>query len=288
MTAYGRASREFSQGRFEVEIQGINRRHLEIHLNLPKELLRFEQDVRKWIGAKVTRGQISLYLNWRGAEGKVLAITPNIPLAKALKQAWMTIAKELHIAQELTLEMLKDEKGILLHEEAVGDENEIKNALKEVVEEALDAFEGMRKKEGSLLSTDFASRLALLKQYIEKIQELSKDATSGYREKLLERLKELFAGAENEERVLKEVALFAERIDITEEIVRFRSHLEQLETALSQEKEAKGKRCEFLLQELGRETNTIGSKTNLAPLSSLVVECKCELERLREQVQNIE
>jgi uncharacterized protein (TIGR00255 family) len=284
MTAYGKASKEFSLGRFDVEIQAVNRRHLEIVVSLPKELQRFEIDVRKWVSASVERGQVSVYVSWRPAEG-ALALVPNLPLARALKAGWESLAKELQVPVSFSLEMLKDEKGLFLQEDKVLNETDWKEALKQAVEGALEKFNVMRAKEGQSLANDFKERLAFLALTIERVAEQSKEAVKGQREKLTQRMQELFSDVE--ERVLKEIALYAEKIDITEEIVRFRSHLEQLHDALGRQ-EAKGKRIEFLLQEAGREINTIGSKNTLASVSKLVVECKVELEKLREQVQNIE
>lgn len=287
MTAYGRASTDFEEGRFDLEIIGTNRRHLEINLSLPRELLRFEPLIKKWVADRVSRGQVSINLYWKKAEERAIKITADIALAKAIFKAAEDLALALKIPNVLSLKDLLQERDVLVYEKKVENDTIFEASLKKVVDEGFDNFDQMKQKEGENLLNDFVKRLNQLKENIEKIEKLSPNAVNEYRTKLQEKLKEYFENVENDERVLKEIALFADRIDITEEIVRFKSHLKQFETTLKQEG-PKGKRIEFLLQEFTREINTIGSKTALNEVSSLVVDSKCEIERIREQSQNIE
>lgn len=288
MTAYGRATIDFEEGRFELEIIGTNRRHLEVNLSLPKELFRFEPLIKKWISEKVARGQINLNLYWKKREDRPLTIKPDLPLAKAIFHAAEELAIALKIPHVLSLHDLLQEKDILIHEKKIENEPLIEEFLKKVFDGGFDNFDKMKQKEGENLLKDLKARLLLLKENIEKIEKLSPKAATEYKLKLQERLKEFFSDIENDERILKEIALYADKIDITEEVVRFKSHLKQLNETLENQEGPKGKRIEFLLQELIREINTIGSKTALNEVSTLVVDSKCEIERIREQSQNVE
>lgn len=291
MTAYGRASSETSLGRFVAEVQSVNRKYLELNIFLPKELTRFDADVRKLVTGAVSRGQISVKLYAYFDQTTPVVITPNLPLIRQLRQAWEKIAIEcgLNPQEAFSLELIHQETGILLYGEELCDESDYRLAICEVVDQALQHFIEMRVREGAVLQRDMVSRLENLKQSVDRISARSSDATAKYRERLKERIEEVLAGViENEERILREVAIFADRVDITEEITRFHSHLEQCETLLKTEEYGVGKTLEFLLQELNREINTIGSKSADVEVSRLVIDIKSELERIREQVQNVE
>jgi uncharacterized protein (TIGR00255 family) len=289
MTGYGQATRALSTGRLNLELQSVNRRHLEMNINLPRHYLRFEQEIRGWLNEKIGRGQINCYVQWKPEGVSETRIKPNLPLAKAVKEAWETIARELNIAPTIDLNLLA-RQDILHTEEAEVNQEEVLTALKELVLEALSGLDQAKSAEGRKLASDFLSRLEALVGLILQIEQLAPDAPQKHREKLKLRLEEYFSGhVENEEKVLREVALLAEKIDITEEVVRFKSHVQALQDLIQQPlSEPKGKKIEFILQELHREINTIGSKSNAYNISTLVIEVKSELEKMREQVQNIE
>lgn len=293
MTAFGRASARTSLGRFQVEINTVNRRHLEINFALPRQFNRFEIEIRKWIEAKIGRGQILVSLVWRCEAGESIIVTPNLALAKALKGAWQTIAKEIGVPSEVPLSLLAEQKDILAFEDELKEDSLYLAALKNVVLEALEKVIMMREKEGEALAFDLEQRVINIEKTVEKIAANAHKATDRYRDKLKQRLEELFIGhPENEEKVLREIAVFAEKIDVTEEIVRLGSHLKQfkqlLKTPLENPIETRGKTLEFLIQELHREINTIGSKSTDLSIAQEVIFLKSELERMREQVQNIE
>ncbi len=293
MTGFGSSSQQTTFGRFDIEIQSVNRRHLEIVFSLPKQLNRLESELRAWLSSRVGRGQISCSVYWKKSPNKAVSVTPNIELGKAMKKALEQLAKTLKVDSKVTLEMLNREKEILSFEEGVDEKKITMHVLEKGLSAAFDQFEKIKEDEGLALAADFKKRLAQLKKWIDKIKSLSKEATQHHRQKLLTRLEEVLGkSVENDERILKEIALYAEKIDIEEEVVRFNSHLNQMnemvETTLSSKTDAKGKRIEFLLQELLRECNTIGSKASHATVAATVVDIKCELERLREQVQNVE
>lgn len=287
MTGFGFASVVVNKAKFEVEIQSVNRRHLEINLSLPESFFRFENEIRKLLGEKIARGQLNFRLRWKSENTSSKEITVDSIKIKALKSAWEQVALETGIKAPLTFDLFQD---VLRYEEKVeGGED----CLKEVIALAIVSLDGVKRKEGEILKADFESRLKNLQEAFCKIEINSIGATDHYRQKLKDRLQELFSGhPENEERVLKEVALFAERIDITEEIVRFKMHMEAfyetLQKPLQSSLDSKGKRFEFLLQEMGREINTIGSKTHSKAIAAVVIDVKCDLEKMREQAQNIE
>lgn len=289
MTAYGRASALTKLGNLNVEIQSVNRKHLDINTYLPRELQRFDHDIRKLIGSDVSRGQITFRLNIRFENVSPTIITPNLSLAKQIKTAAEKIAKELELNVSTFLpDLLTRQQDLLLSSDDV-DDALYWPAILEVINEALKKFNEMRQREGIALQKDIEAYFKRLRNYIEKIAVYAPAATEKFRQKLRERIEEVVPGAmENEERVLREVCVYAERVDIAEEVTRFRSHLDQCEKLLSSNALHAGKTLEFLLQELGREANTIGSKSSEIEVSRIVVEMKGDLERIREQIQNVE
>jgi uncharacterized protein (TIGR00255 family) len=291
MTAYGRACVVCALGRLTVEIQSVNRKHLEINTFLPKELLRYDTDIKKWLGAAIHRGQVNVKVFAAFDRLSPLVVTPNLPLAKQIKAAWDLIAQELDLSvkQGFTLEMLASEPGILQYEEDDHDEELFRDNLQQAVMQALKQLVAMKEREGSALHDDIQGRSAKLAILVADIAKKAPGATARYRQRLIERLEEVMPGrVESDERLLREVCLYAERIDIEEELTRFHSHLQQFEALLNSQKPAVGKTVEFLVQELNRETNTIGSKSSDIDVTHLVVDIKSELERIREQIQNVE
>lgn len=294
MTAYGRAEKETSKGRFIVEIQSVNRRHLEVNVNIPRFLVRHETAIRSEVSSKIGRGFVTVSVFWKNENETSLAVVPNLPLAKNLKKAMETIAFELGLEPAISLSTLFQQKELLIFEERSDSAEECKKNLSEVLSLAIDELALMKANEGSALAKELFGRLANLGALIEEIAHFSPIATEKYRLKLLERIREVCSAEidTEDERILKEIALFAERVDITEELVRFKSHLSQfrsvMEKPYTSPNETRGKTLEFLLQELNREINTIGSKSQEKQVSTLVVESKTEIEKMREQIQNIE
>jgi uncharacterized protein (TIGR00255 family) len=289
MTAYARAQAKKPVGRFVVEIQSVNRKFLEINASIPQELLRFDGEIKKWIGELLHRGQINFRLFVDYTSITPVSVIPNLPLVQQLKKAWDKIANELGIDESFTLDLIKEEKGVLLYTEEFQDEEIFRQGIKEAVDQALSDLIKMKKTEGSHLLDDINKRLDSLKLSIEQIELFAPEATLKYREKLIGKLMEVSPGfIENEERILREICLFAEKIDIAEEVTRFKSHLKQFSDLLNSDSGTIGKTLEFLVQEINRETNTIGSKASHIEVSKLVIEIKSELERIREQIQNVE
>lgn len=290
MTAYGRASLNTSIGHFVIEIQSVNRKFLEVNVSLPRELSQFDIEVKKWLLPHLARGQVTVKVN-TSFEGPVpFIVRANIPLARQLKAAWDEIAQVLHLNQDaFHLSLLERTEGLLTYEENRKEEDNYRQALKQVLEEALKGFLSMKAQEGALLKVDIEQRLETIRQAMLIVQEKAPFATKKYREKLVGRLEELIPGhVENEERILREIALFAEKIDVAEEITRFSCHLVHFKELLESTALSVGKTLEFVLQELNREINTIGSKSSDLDIARAVIDIKSELERIREQIQNIE
>ncbi len=289
MTAYGRASTQLPLGRFVVEVQSVNRKFLEVNALLPKELARFESEVKQWIGGVVARGQVSCKVSAFFESSTPMVVSPNIPLAREIKAAWDKIAKAVGVAQKFELSFLADVGGMFIYGEEMPDEELYRQALKGVVEKALESFLAMKAREGQHLLDDIAQRMYKLVQMIGQIALYAPDATKRYQQKLKERIEALVPGSvDNDERLLREIGIYAEKVDIAEEITRFSSHLSQLDGLLNSAEVSVGKTLEFVLQELNREINTIGSKSGDMRISCQVVEIKGELEKIREQIQNVE
>lgn len=289
MTAFGRAVQQSELGRFVAEVQSLNRKFLDISVQLPRELSYLEADLRNLLSTKVQRGKVSLKIIAVYQETLPLTVLPNLPLAKQLKEAWAAISQEVGIPLEgMTLEMFAGQEGILLFQEN-SNEQQYRSIVESVVVEALDALLTMKMREGEAIRQDFLLRLDCLKGGLETIGELSKEGTKRYQEKLKKRLEDILPGfLANDERILREVCIYAEKIDIAEEITRLDSHIAQFHEMLLARKEEKGKALEFILQEMHREINTIGSKSDDLNITKAVLQMKRETERLKEQVQNIE
>lgn len=290
MTAYGRASLNTKAGHFVIEIQSVNRKFLDIQVILPRELSQFDIELKKWLMPYLARGQVTIKVNVFFEGGVPFIVRPNLPLARQLKAAWIEIAKDLDLDQEeFRLSLLKETEGLLSYEENREEEENYRQILKQVLEVALEGFLNMKVQEGSVLQADSVQRLEHIRQGMRIVQQKTPFATKKYREKLVARLEELLPGQiENEERILREIALFAEKIDIAEEITRFLCHLSHFEELLASTTLSVGKTLEFVLQELNREINTIGSKSSDLEIAHAVIDIKSELERIREQIQNVE
>lgn len=287
MTGFGRGTIDAPFGRFIVEMQSLNRKFFEVNAYLPKELSRFENEIRKWVGEKISRGQITVRVQWVPSKDALSQFLPDLETLKSLKSAWETLALELRMdVKGIDLPFLISnlppvQKNELLTEEDLP-------LLKQCVEEALSALFTMKFEEGKALANDIRERINALKKNVAAIEVFAPDATEKMRQKLQEKMKTLFLDDQAlDDRLLKEIAFFAEKIDISEEITRLKSHFTQFEECLKTTGSI-GRKMEFVLQEMSRETNTIGSKSADAKISSRVVEMKSEIEKIREQIQNIE
>lgn len=287
MTGYGKAESSQEQGKITVEMRAVNHRYGEISVKLPRSLVCFENEVRKVVSGRLKRGKIDIFIQLDTiAAGKPPVI--NTSLARDYYAAFSALSEELGIREPITLPLIISQKDVLAVAENDLEAEDMREELLAVVESAVDAMETMRLREGQELIADLRIRRGYLTRCIDGISRRASLVPAEYAEKLSQRLAQFeMKNMPDEARIAQEVVLMADRCDITEELVRFASHLVQFDAAL-ESAEPVGRKLDFLLQELGREVNTIGSKANDSEIASCVVELKAELEKIREQVQNIE
>lgn len=288
MTGYGKAESAYGAGRITVELRCVNHRYGEVTVKLPRVLLQFENEIKKRVAEKLSRGKIDVFIQLEGA----LALgvpTPNLPLARGYHKAFTSIAEALGLADQVSLALIATQRDVIsIAAEPEAPIEEIPQELVAAVDEALRKVDEMRVFEGESLMADFRKRRATLADYIGRVSARSPQVVAEYAERLKERIGQLTSESGlPEERLALEVALLADKCDITEELVRLESHLRQFDETLTRG-EPVGRKLDFLLQEINREVNTIGSKANDAQIAANVVELKAELEKIREQVQNIE
>jgi len=284
MTAYGRASETLSFGKLVVEILSVNRKALDVSVYLPKDFLCFDVDIRKWVSSLVERGQVTVRICLTIEEEK--RIQDLSSQLSDLQKEWNALAKKLSFnpQESVTLPFLISQ----LHEtsllESKGYEAELKEALSQVVHAALHELLERKRFEGAILLRDLQERMRSVARGIADIESKKEQPAEKYRERLTQRLQEIKEMTpELEDKVLREVVFLAERMDVTEELVRLSAHQEQFYALLQTKDKAIGRTLEFLIQEMLREVNTLSAK-----LTSSVIFIKSELEKMREQIQNIE
>lgn len=287
MTGYGRGQGRVNGQIFLVEIRTVNHRYADINIKAPRLLMAFEAEVKKQVAALLKRGKIDVFINQEAAaEGSAIPLL-NEPVAQAYIALFRRMQADYQLGGEIPLELLVAQKDVLIGEESALDEESLRASLRQAVDEALAGLVKMREIEGEATRQDMFERIAQISAWLEKIVARAPQVPLEWRQKLSERLQRLKEDGVDEARLAQELALFADRCDISEELTRFRSHLQQFEQ-LFESREPVGRQMDFLIQELNRETNTMGSKSNDAELTSNVVAIKAELEKIREQVQNIE
>jgi len=287
MTGFGRAAAPFAGHELSVQISSVNRRGIEIAVSLPDEWRELEAAVSERIRTLATRGRISVSIVVRAPDGGAEGLPDAATIGRALDQlAALADARNIPFEPDATL-LWQVAAGLRNNHDLPAAET-AQPALLALVDQALAGFAAMRVREGTALQADILARVALIRTHFDSIAARAPQVSAVYRENLLRRLRDAGLSIDlSDERVLKEIALFADRCDITEEITRARSHLDQLDSLLRSDGEI-GRKTEFLLQELGREVNTSGSKANDLAIAKLVIEAKNELERIREQIANVE
>ncbi|MBT3213825.1 MAG: YicC family protein [Deltaproteobacteria bacterium] len=285
MTGFGSADAQWESWSCQVEIRSVNQRFLDIRCRLPLGFQTLETDFKKQIKAACTRGKVDCSIRLEKGEGEE-KLKLNHERAKIFTDL-LTEFEELS-GRKVNVEA-RDLSSINIIEENKSGEppEECENVIRESLAKAIEGLEEMKLREGQAMHDDIKTRLVSCGKIVNKIEKLSQEEPGRYRERLQERLAQLQDGTKlNPERLEQEIALLADRLDITEEVVRFRTHLEHMDDILAQREV--GKKAEFLMQELNREVNTIASKSNHAEISQASVEIKSELEKVREQLQNIE
>lgn len=289
MTGFGRGEYLQDLYKIKVEIKAVNHRYNDINVKMPRHISYLEESIKKIIKEKISRGKVDVYINLEYINESPIEVKVDIPLAKSYKNALEELVIELNLEDNIRLNNILNISEIIKTERRELDEDLIWECIKHGVELALDNLMIMREKEGRELKLDILSKLDNIEESLFHIIERSPFVVLEYKEKLKERIKDLLDNniSLDEDRINSEVAFFADKSSIDEEIVRLKSHIKQFKTIL-EEDDAIGRKLDFLIQELNREINTIGSKANDIVISKYVVELKAELEKIREQVQNIE
>jgi len=289
MTAYGRGEYEGGDRLFIAEIKSVNNRYRDVVLRIPKTLQVFEDEIRSRIASRIRRGRIEVFIQVEKNGGEPeYEMGLNRPLLRAYLRVFEQMGAEFGIAQDMGAGQLCQMKDVIIIKPEEMDMDEVRSGLHQVLERALNSFDAMRIQEGRAIEEDFLGRIRHMKEYLDRIEEMAPIVVEEYRKRLRKRVNGMLDDFEmDENRLIQEVAIFADKCDITEEIVRGRSHLKQFRQYMSLD-DAIGRRLDFLIQELNREVNTLGSKALDSFISSRVVEMKAELEKVREQVQNVE
>ena len=286
MTGYGAGTAETADYRVVVEMKAVNQRFLEIAPHMPRAFGAWEGDLRELIRTRVARGKLDVYVSFEDRSEKRYAVHVNEGLARAYYAALGRVARAVDAPLSDGVRMTAAYEGVITISEDA-DLSGARTVFLDAAARALDALDVMRLAEGAHIVCDFEKRLARIEEQREEVKRHAPQIVADYRAHLTEVLAEFRTVTPDETRIMQEAALYADRVNVTEELVRLASHFAQFRTILTEE-EPVGRRLDFLLQEINRETNTIGSKVNSAAIQQVVVAMKNEVEKLREQVQNLE
>jgi uncharacterized protein (TIGR00255 family) len=289
MTGFGRYEKAFSFGRVIVEVHSVNRKYFEASIFLPKEILRFDVTIRKWLSQNIARGNVSLRVYIIPQVNDSASFLPSKELLTILKDKWTHLLHDIGLDdKQIDIDFLLQQNKQFFSSQDI-DEKIYEEALKEGVSSAVAALDVMRKDEGKIIVEDFKARTKVIDTILKEIESITPQFVEKYRDKLKAKLIELLPEQlDNDDRIFREAAIFAEKVDIAEEILRFKSHLYQFNKLIDEANSSIGRKLDFLLQEMNREINTIASKSFNDAIATYVVTVKSELEKIREQVQNIE
>ncbi len=288
MTGYGRAVQTIDGREITVELRSVNNRYLDCTVKLPRMFSFAEDSVKNRVKAAVSRGKVDVYIGVNAAQAADVQVAVNRPVLESYLAALRQIETEYGVRDDVTVMSLARLPDVFSVEKTQEDEQKLTQDILSVAEEAISRYNAMRETEGAALEADLRSRAATILERVALVEQRSPATVAEYRERLRQKMQEVLQNtAIDEGRILQEAAIYADRIAVDEETVRLRSHLAQLGDMLTKGG-AIGRKLDFLLQELNRETNTIGSKCNNLELSNIVVDMKAELEKIREQTQNIE
>ena len=289
MTAFGRGEYALRGVRYTAEIRSVNHRYRDIVLRIPRNLQGLDQELKSIISSKIMRGRIevSIQMEKNGEEGPY-SIELNVPLVNSYLKIFRQLKEQFGLDQDIRVESLCQMKDVVLVKPEEVDLEEARPGFHEVLKQTLDSLDAMRITEGEAIEKDFLKRIGRLEEYLDDVHKRSPHLVEEHRKRLEKNINSMLGDLEiDEARFSQEVALFAQKSDVTEEIVRIRSHVKQFREYLSIE-DAQGRRLDFLIQEINREVNTLSVKSSDSLISKIVVEMKAELEKLREQVQNVE
>lgn len=288
MTGFGKGTCAVDGREMTVELKSVNNRFLDISMRLPRSLGQLEEPFRRALQQRLSRGHIDVFVNYRNTRSDARAVRLDTPLMEAYVQQARKAAEALSLTDDLTLSRVLSLPDVMEIVPADEDEEALLSLGEQAVNLAIDALLKMRLGEGERLKQDLHSRIERMEEYAAAVEKRAPGVAEDYRKKLTERIEEMVKDTEvDRSRLATEIALFADRAAIDEEIVRLKSHLVHFNELLEVQEPA-GRKMDFLIQEMNRECNTIGSKANDAALTDLVLLCKAEIEKLREQIQNIE
>ena len=288
MTGYGRAVETVNGREFTVELRSVNNRYLDCSVRLPRILSFAEDAVKQAVKASISRGKVDVFITVRSEAGDEVQVTLNKSVLQSYLAAMHQMVDEFGVKDDISVSAVSRLPEVFVIEKPQVDEDQLMADLMSVVAKALEGYDAMRKAEGQALDRDLRSRGETILSLVSQVEAGNGKTVSDYRTRLEAKIKEVLANtAIDESRILTEAAIFADKVAVDEETVRLRSHLKQMNNMLSAGG-AVGRKLDFLLQEMNREANTIGSKCTDVNLARIVVDIKAELEKIREQTQNIE
>ena len=288
MTGYGRAREMLNKRDITVEVRSVNNRYLDCTVKMPRMYSFAEDAVKQHVQKAISRGKVDVFITVDASAADVAKVTVNRELAAQYASALNELAEVCGTESHMTPEQLSRFPDVLTVTKADEDLETVSADLCAVLDEALAAYNTMRAVEGAKLAEDIAGRLSNIENYTSQVEERSPQTVAEYRAKLTARMQEVLQSTTiDEQRILTEAAIYADKVAVDEETVRLRSHVAQLRTMLTSD-EPMGRKMDFLIQEVNRESNTIGSKCNDVAIAQVVVNLKAEVEKMREQVQNIE
>ena len=288
MTGYGRAVETVNGREFTVEIRSVNNRYLDCSIKLPRMLSFAEDALKQAVKAAVSRGKVDVFVTQRAEEAADVQVTLNTALAAGYVNAMRQMAQEFKIREDISVALLSRMPEVFTVDKPQVDEEQLLADLLSVMQTALSNYDAMRTREGQALKNDLTARGNTIRELVSQVEAGNAQTVIDYRTRLYNKLQEVLANtAIDESRILTEAAIFADKVAVDEETVRLRSHLEQMDSMLASGGPI-GRKLDFLLQEMNREANTIGSKCTDLRLARVVVDIKAELEKIREQTQNIE
>ena len=288
MTGYGGAKGELDSIVVSAELKSVNNRFLDVSVRLPQSYLFAEEAVRSAVSAKVSRGKVDVFLSVDSSAADTVTIKVNQPLAEAYVTAVRDLSEQFSLPDELSALSLARFPEVLSTDREDADRDTVTRAIVTMLDRALDDYNAMRAREGERLCADLLDKLDRIEKMVEQIEARSPQTVAEYRQKLTDKMQEVLASAAvDEARILQEAAIYADRVAVDEETVRMRSHLAQFRQMLADGSPI-GRKLDFLVQEMNREANTTGSKCADSQIAKLVIDMKAEIEKIREQVQNIE
>lgn len=288
MTGFGRAVREIDGYIITVELKSVNHRYFEFFSRCPRQYGFIDEKIKSFINSKVARGKVECFVGIEALNTESANVVVNNTLASAYVKALNEIAQTYDLKVDFGASVISRFQDVLVVQKAEEDEEKIWNMVREVADEAVSRFVEMRLAEGRKMYDDIYSRTEFILDCVSFIEERSPQTVKEYNEKLIQRVSEIIGDASLDEgRIIQEVAIFADKVAVAEETVRLRSHIEQLREFLTSD-EAVGRKMDFLIQEINREINTTGSKCCDVEIARKVVDLKAEVEKIREQIQNIE